>query len=908
MLLSFTIFGYSQDQKVKIQNYINDNRAKFSLTTQDVQELFIESEGSSESTGINNYFVKQKHQGIELFNSSSNFWIKNNQVINGGQGLITNVSSKINTTTPSLNVMQALVRANTLLNIDTPAGQAIIETIDSKIFKISNDTENPVTAKLVYQLTAENTLKLAWDFTIDVKGGQHMWSVRIDAVTGKILDAHDLVISCSFGPKHNHDFGCENKSQTFESSLFKTSENSMLNVNGASYTVVPFNYASPNHSPRIQIVSPENATASPKGWHDTNPLAGNSALVKYTYLRGNNAWAKSDYGNVNNTLSSQSTDPLANSYSPSNAELLFNYPYGGTTVNAKTYIDAATTNLFYMINIMHDIWFQYGFNEANGNFQQTNYVTTTGSADAVWGDAQDGSTAATPTFNNANFSTPVDGSKPRMQMYLWNYAPVLQPLFINSPADIAGVREGRDNVFNPGHVAIPVAPALIQSDLVLYDDGTADIGETDNADACGPAVNAAAINGHIAVIRRSLAEASGGTPCAFVEKVKNAQNAGATGVIIVNNVDPSPTVAAGINMSGADATITIPAISLTKAVGYPLIARMKIQTVNGKLQVASDPFVNVDGDLDNGIIAHEFGHGISTRLAGGPANSSCLQNYDAMGEGWSDYFALMMQIKPTDVGATPQPIATFAVNQPVNGAGLRQYPYSTDLTINPRLYGNTNIEIPIDPADTSYRYVMGEFWASVLWDLSWSYIQKYGFNNNIYTGTGGNNKVMRLVLDGLKLQPCSPTMVSGRDALIAADQATTGGVDRCMIGEVFRRRGLGLNASAGSNANPNDQVQDFTAFPPGPNCTALANENFNREDDFQVYPNPTNGDLNIRINNFAGKTTIQVVDINGRIVDEYRNIDFNVEKTINVNKLQSGMYLIKVSGDALNFTKKIIKN
>ncbi len=118
MLLSFTIFGFSQDQKTKIQNYINDNKAKFKLTTQDLQEIFIESELSSETTGINNYFVKQKHQGIELFNSSSNFWIKNNEVINGGEGFITNISSKVNTTSPSLSVMQALSKANTILNIE----------------------------------------------------------------------------------------------------------------------------------------------------------------------------------------------------------------------------------------------------------------------------------------------------------------------------------------------------------------------------------------------------------------------------------------------------------------------------------------------------------------------------------------------------------------------------------------------------------------------------------------------------------------------------------------------------------------------------------------------------------------------------------------------------------------------
>jgi hypothetical protein len=43
---------------------------------------------------------------------------------------------------------------------------------------------------------------------------------------------------------------------------------------------------------------------------------------------------------------------------------------------------------------------------------------------------------------------------------------------------------------------------------------------------------------------------------------------------------------------------------------------------------------------------------------------------------------------------------------------------------------------------------------------------------------------MQLVIDGLKLMPCSPTFVTARDAIIAADQATTGGNDYCMIWDV----------------------------------------------------------------------------------------------------------------------------
>ncbi|WP_134389091.1 T9SS type A sorting domain-containing protein, partial [Flavobacterium psychrophilum] len=59
---------------------------------------------------------------------------------------------------------------------------------------------------------------------------------------------------------------------------------------------------------------------------------------------------------------------------------------------------------------------------------------------------------------------------------------------------------------------------------------------------------------------------------------------------------------------------------------------------------------------------------------------------------------------------------------------------------------------------------------------------------------------------------------------------------------------------------------------------------------------------------FTGKVNLQVIDLNGRVVYSLKNTDFNVEKTINLNNLQSGMYIVKIEGDELNYTKKIILN
>lgn len=215
-----------------------------------------------------------------------------------------------------------------------------------------------------------------------------------------------------------------------------------------------------------------------------------------------------------------------------------------------------------------------------------------------------------------------------------------------------------------------------------------------------------------------------------------------------------------------------------------------------------------DGDVDNGIIFHEYGHGISNRFTGGPGNSSCLQNAEQMGEGWSDYYALMLTqdwaASNLNTGFTsPRGIGTYALNQPTTGIGIRSQKYCTDFTINNKVYATS---IPSSPHDR------GEIWCATLWDMTWNIIQQEGvINSNIYdlAGGGGNNIAMKLVTEGMRLQPCSPGFISGRDAIIQADQNLYGGAHLCAIKEAFRRRGMGEGASQGLSTSVTDQIPSF---------------------------------------------------------------------------------------------------
>ena len=88
----------------------------------------------------------------------------------------------------------------------------------------------------------------------------------------------------------------------------------------------------------------------------------------------------------------------------------------------------------------------------------------------------------------------------------------------------------------------------------------------------------------------------------------------------------------------------------------------------------------------------------------------------------------------------------------------------------------------------------------MLYEVLWNLIDKYGKNNSdkptFKNGipTDGKYLAMKLVLDAMALQPCNPTFVQARDAILDADKALTGGVNACAIWSGFAKRGLGSGA------------------------------------------------------------------------------------------------------------------
>jgi hypothetical protein len=498
----------------------------------------------------------------------------------------------------------------------------------------------------------------------------------------------------------------------------------------------------------------------------------------YTITRGNNVHAYEDTQDNNQP-----------GYSPDGgAALNFDFPLNFNQP-ATGWWDAAITNLFYTNNMIHDHWYHYGFDEASGNFQEHNYGNGGAASDYVRAEAQDGSGT-----NNANFSTPDDGSNPRMQMYLWgNGGPALS-MQVNSPVGLAGIYNS-----TPGNIGAPLpAPgAPITADLVLVEDATGDI-----YDACEAIINGGNISGKIAVIRRGS--------CTYVDKIVAAEAEGAVAVIMVNNVGGAPVV-----MGGTDPGIGIPAIMVGQTDGENLITELiNGTTINVDIQDFG-PFPH-DSDFDNGIIAHEYGHGISNRLVGGGSNTSCLFNDEQMGEGWSDWFAMIHTIEPGDLGTDARGMGTYANDEPINGGGIRNAPYSTDWTVNNYTYASTNATQSV-----SQPHGIGFVWCTMLWDLTWKLIDTYGYDNDLINGTGGNNIAMHLIMEGMKMTPCTPGFVEARDAILNADFMLYNSENQCIIWEVFANRGLGFSADQGSAGNREDQTAAFD-LPPALDHTTTA--------------------------------------------------------------------------------------
>jgi uncharacterized repeat protein (TIGR01451 family) len=617
MIIFFSVVGLIGQSDHAEAGFVREQLSKSNIL---VKGLYITDHYTS--GGITHTYFKESIGGIPIFNSRGAIHYKDrSSVINNinfkkaNKDSSTSVKAKITVFEAIDKVVsvKGLKQDAQFIQLENKEGRENRQLISAPEISIA-----PIPAKLQYYILDTGELRLAWELAIEDVRSAWYTDYLVDAESGDILEEISWTVECNHGSdvskecNHTHDHEYHTYDKSDKSDLIAES---ILVPN--TYEVFDLPVESPNFGSRSINTAPwnDNLVASPNGWHT---IGG----IDYTTTRGNNTDTYLDDDNTN----APTGDDTSRAEGGSNLEFVFPLDVAGDPAD---YTDAAITNTFFWTNLMHDVWYNYGFDEQSGNFQEENYSLAGLGSDYVQSEVQDGLGAC-----NANFGTPPDGSNPRMQMYLCN---------------------GRD------------------------------------------------------------------------------------------------------------------------------------------------------GDYDNGVIAHEYGHGISNRLTGGPSAAGCLAGQEQMGEGWSDYLGMVMTIEVGDAEADARTVGTWLFGQEADGLGIRPFPYSTDFGVNPSTYD--------DIKTFSIPHGVGSVWCTMLWDMTWAFIDQYGFDSDMYNGTGGNNMAMALVMEGMKLQPCRPGFIDGRDAILEADRLLYDGAHELLIWKAFADRGLGFSADQGSFTSRSDGTESFDMPP-----------------------------------------------------------------------------------------------
>ena len=744
-------------------DYLDNKMDQWLLTPADISNLKITDYHFVSSTGAHHLYFTQNYQDIPVTDALVNLTIVNNKVYESGHRLISTLNEKINSKTPTISAAEALSQAIQYLGLDALAQPRLLENPSPYlwIYEGGQISEERIKIQLNYIMDDIQNLRLSWQLAIRRMDNSDFPSLHIDAVNGTILNNYNYTHHCKFDGPNPYGRLLKNKNCHHDHATIH--HNETTTAVAGSYRVFPLPVESPAHGTRGLVSDPDDSAGSPFGWHDNNGSTG----AEFTFTRGNNVHAYQD-NDGNNVGSMDEPD------GGTGLNFDFNFNLDNTPAQNQ---DAAVTNLFYTANAMHDISYRYGFDEAAGNYQQNNYGNGGIQNDYVQAEAMDGD-----AFNNARWSAGPEGSRGRLEMFLWNRDAGGQRVVDVSQPDIAA------GLYNAGlaNFGPAISNTPVSGEVVIVDDG---VNNPLSSDGCESSfINGSELNGKIALVDR------GG--CDFELKTAYAESYGAIAVIIC---DFNPEPAAVLGVPGIPDP-TIP----TVRIGSVDCEKIRVHAGNEleiSLVLPSPTGPNfLNGSFDNGTIIHEYTHGITNRLTGGANNNFCLNNKEQMGEGWSDFFALALTASSSDTGSDPRGISTFLQREPNDGKGIRDFPYSTDLSINPYTYKDIgNARIP---------HGIGAVWCSMIWDLHWSMVTEHGFSNDFYNGNAGNNRALQLVMDGLKMQPCDPGFVDARNAILQADQIRYGGENQRLIWETFARRGLGFSADQGSN----DGVDAFEAY------------------------------------------------------------------------------------------------
>jgi hypothetical protein len=205
-----------------------------------------------------------------------------------------------------------------------------------------------------------------------------------------------------------------------------------------------------------------------------------------------------------------------------------------------------------------------------------------------------------------------------------------------------------------------------------------------------------------------------------------------------------------------------------------------------------DPFLPVSGAFDASILYHEYTHGLSNRLVVDAQGNSTLNGIQsgAMGEAWSDYYALdYLELRGFERDTLPRD-GQIRIAKYVTGD---KFPFRTmAVDCDRRSTVKWCTQITGDKGGYTYGdfatiggspgvHAGGEVWTQTMWDIRERF---------------GHRIAAMLITRGMELSRNDPTMLDMRNAMIQADQVVYSGNHTDALWKIFARRGFGWYAGS----------------------------------------------------------------------------------------------------------------
>ena len=259
VLLGFAAFLPAQNinsAKETALRFLQNNPTAFNLSRQDVSDVRVTDAYVSDHNGITHVWVQQQHAGIPVYNALFGLHVKpDGSVFHLGHRFMPELSERVNTTLPSLGAARALELA--LLELGFQAGDmpALLRKIDERnwIFVKGNVARAEIPVTILYDLNDKKQPRLAWSLYIDQANSADLWTINVDAQTGKILRKHNHTVYCKAGHAHRAGEVCTDENSP-ASPLLSQGHNGQAKLqtsNGGvdeTYNVFALPAESPAHS------------------------------------------------------------------------------------------------------------------------------------------------------------------------------------------------------------------------------------------------------------------------------------------------------------------------------------------------------------------------------------------------------------------------------------------------------------------------------------------------------------------------------------------------------------------------------------------------------------------------------------------------------------------------------------